>query len=389
MVSVALVALLFVWTALSLVSKDKFEKKGIEKGPLFLIFRSKKGLEAINREAKKREKLLKRLGSFAVFISIPLMAVVFFFLLSSAGNILRTPEPSPGLAPILPTGVADIPGVPSVPVIYWFISIVVILVFHEVMHGLLARAEDVPLKSLGIFSVTLIPLGAFVEPDDEVLEKKGAYQKLRVYAAGSFGNFIATLIAGIVLALLVYGIFPLGFIEAGVNIYNVTTGSPAYNSGITANLTLIGIGEKDIENVGDFRGAVSLLKPGEEIILRTDGGEFYVTPEKREGFSNGFVGIAVLPKYEVKPHVAETIGGDRAFMIYGVFFEAFFWIMYLNFAVGLTNLLPIFPLDGGRMFSLFVEKAVPAGASRITTFFYLIVLVLVFINAGPLFGLFR
>ena len=37
----------------------------------------------------------------------------------------------------------------------------------------------------------------------------------------------------------------------------------------------------------------------------------------------------------------------------------FGWIFLINFFVGLFNLLPIGPLDGGRMWSIFLDRVIP------------------------------
>jgi membrane-associated protease RseP (regulator of RpoE activity) len=388
LVSVLFYALLFFWIALQFVNKSWFEKRGVERGPLTLIFRWRRGLEVIDRIAKKRERLLKKLGTLAVYISAPLILLVVVSLFISASHILKTPDAPPGIAPILPEGIVDIPGAPSIPLAYWFLSIVVILVFHEIFHGFLARAENIPLKSLGIFALTFIPLGAFVEPDDLELEKKPAMSKLRVYAAGSMGNFIAAFLFGIVLASLLLGIAPLAFEGKGVTIFNVTDNSPAARAGLQPDLKLIGIGEIEINSLSDFRAAVSELQVGVPILVRTDQGSFQVTPEMREGFEQGYIGIAAIPEVAAKPYIAETFGERRAFRVYGTAVEGLGWIVLLNFLVGLTNLLPIVPLDGGRMFPLMMEKISPKGAKKITTLFTLFLIVLLIINIGPLFGFF-
>jgi membrane-associated protease RseP (regulator of RpoE activity) len=371
LVSVLFYALLFFWIALQFVNKSWFEKRGVERGPLTLIFRWRRGLEVIDRIAKKRERLLKKLGTLAVYISAPLILLVVVSLFISASHILKTPDAPPGIAPILPE-----------------LSIVVILVFHEIFHGFLARAENIPLKSLGIFALTFIPLGAFVEPDDLELEKKPAMSKLRVYAAGSMGNFIAAFLFGIVLASLLLGIAPLAFEGKGVTIFNVTDNSPAARAGLQPDLKLIGIGEIEINSLSDFRAAVSELQVGVPILVRTDQGSFQVTPEMREGFEQGYIGIAAIPEVAAKPYIAETFGERRAFRVYGTAVEGLGWIVLLNFLVGLTNLLPIVPLDGGRMFPLMMEKISPKGAKKITTLFTLFLIVLLIINIGPLFGFF-
>jgi membrane-associated protease RseP (regulator of RpoE activity) len=108
----------------------------------------------------------------------------------------------------------------------------------------------------------------------------------------------------------------------------------------------------------------------------------------REGFEQGYIGIAAIPEVAAKPYIAETFGERRAFRVYGTAVEGLGWIVLLNFLVGLTNLLPIVPLDGGRMFPLMMEKISPKGAKKITTLFTLFLIVLLIINIGPLFGFF-
>ncbi len=387
MVSVVTLILL-IWLLILLIPSKKFESRGIERTPLLLIFRSKKGIEVLGRAAKKRERFLRRVGTFAVILSLPLILLVFVFLFLSAGHIVKTPDPSPGLAPILPDGVADIPGVPSVPVFYWIVSIAVILVFHEVMHGLLARVEDVPLKSLGMLSVTIVPLGAFVEPDDEALEKKEAMSKLRVYAAGSFGNFLAALIGAALLLIIGTILVPLTFQQTGVFVYNVSPDSPASAAGMHENLTITAIDGIEIYDLESFREAVTGFQDGVPVGMETDEGIFTVTPRKQDGADRATIGVIALPRHEARPLVDSLIGERLAFRLHEIIVTALFWIANLNLAVGLTNLLPIFPLDGGRIVALLAETISPKRGKSITTFIYLSVLVLVFVNIAPFFGIF-
>ncbi len=388
MVSVVLIVLFVLWILLQLIDPKTFEKLGVERGLLTLIFRSKRGIEAIDRTAKKRENFFRRLGTIAAYISVPLMLLVFISLFLSASHILKTPDAPPGVAPLLPEGLVEIEGAPSIPLFYWLIAVISLLIVHELMHGLLARVEGIPIKSLGIFSVTFIPLGAFVEPDEEVLEKKSPMAKMRVYAAGSMGNFIGAAFAGLLFLIVLMVVAPLAFTTQGIVIQNVTSGSPAALAGISVNQTLLGIGTVDIKSIGDFREAVTQLEPETPISVSTSAGAYNIVPAGREGYTQGFIGIAVGADVAAKPYIAGTVGEKRAFSIYGVVVEGLYWVAILNFLVGLTNLLPIIPLDGGRMFALLMEQAAPKSHKNITTVIYLVLLVLVVINAGPLFGLF-
>lgn len=387
MVSVLLIILLVSWIILQLVPEDWLAKRGFERSLLFLIIRWQKGLDAIDRAARRWQRVFRGLGTLAVVISVPLIIVVFASLFLNAGHILNTPDAPPGVAPILPEGIADIPGVPAVPWKYWVISIVVILVFHEIMHGLVARAEDIPLRSLGIFLLTLVPLGAFVEPDDEELEKKDTMARLRVYAAGSMGNFIAALLAGLMFLGVSLVIFPIAFDTGGLEIRSIAPGSPAALGGLPENDLLISIGGHSVEDIADFGSAIKVLEPDVPVDLETESGVYTVVPIEREGFDQGYIGIAVYPRITTDPLIAGVLGEERAINIYGSALEGFRWIFLLNFLVGLTNLMPIVPLDGGRMFGLVVERISPKKSRSISTFVYLIILGAILINAGPLFNL--
>ncbi|RMF90837.1 MAG: hypothetical protein D6733_02770 [Methanobacteriota archaeon] len=387
MVSVFAALFIALWMLVLLIPQREFERRGIERSPISLIIRSEKGLDTIERAAQKRKGLLRRIGGFAVYISAPLIVVGSIALLLGAFHILTTPGAEPGMGPVLPKGITNRPGVVSVPWGYFLLSIAVILVAHEFMHGLVARAEGIPLKSLGIISVTLIPLGAFVEPDDEELERKGADSKLRVYAAGSMGNFIAALGAGLILLAILFLIVPLTFEPAGLYIYNVTADSPAYRAGLRADMALLGIGGRKITTVEDFTAAVPALRPGVPVVVNTDKGDFLVTPEALEGHEKGFIGISVLPRLKARPYVSRLFDEERVFTVFEVIINALRWIAGLNLAIGLTNILPIYPLDGGRMFALYMEERTPR-AGEIITFFNLFLLLLVIINLGPHFGLF-
>ena len=82
---------------------------------------------------------------------------------------------------------------------YILLAIAVLLIPHELAHGIASVLDKVPLKSSGVFMAIFLP-GGFVEIDEENLAKRKARTKLRVFAAGSFTN-VATW--ALVLLLLV------------------------------------------------------------------------------------------------------------------------------------------------------------------------------------------
>ena len=81
--------------------------------------------------------------------------------------LFTKPAASSGVGLVLPFKAK---GVFYVPFFYWIISIFVIAVVHEFSHGLIARANNIKVKSSGFaFLALLVPIipAAFVEPDEK------------------------------------------------------------------------------------------------------------------------------------------------------------------------------------------------------------------------------
>ncbi len=116
-----------------------------------------------------------------------------------------------------------LPGI-NLPFFEGIIALVVVLVVHEGAHAVLARIAKVPLLSSGIAFFGIIPVGAFVEPDEKKLMKVDAPRQTRVLVAGATANFLtscAAFILFLVVVLLVkaYGLMETGLAGAAMFIY--------------------------------------------------------------------------------------------------------------------------------------------------------------------------
>jgi len=107
---------------------------------------------------------------------------------------------------IIASGISLIlPGI-NIPLIEGVISLAILLVVHELSHGFLSRSERVSLNSTGIVLFGSLPVGAFVEPSDNELERASPMIKGRRLVAGSAANITFGFIFGILyLAMLYYG----------------------------------------------------------------------------------------------------------------------------------------------------------------------------------------
>ncbi len=140
-------------------------------------------------------------GTASTLVIVFFMAAMFALLLWQAFIVVRIP---PGV--IKPQQMLGIPGInPVIPLWYGIFGLIVAMVVHELAHGVLSRVGDVPVKSLGLLFL-VVPIGAFVEPDEDRLLKVDRWRRARVFAVGPVTN--------IIVAALSVMLFAWGFMAA-------------------------------------------------------------------------------------------------------------------------------------------------------------------------------
>jgi len=97
------------------------------------------------------------------------------------------------IANTAPGGTLLLPGV-NLPFVEGVIALVIIMVVHEGAHAILSRIARVPLFSSGIVLFGIIPIGAFVEPDEKKLARVDQVAQTRVLVAGSTANLFTSII---------------------------------------------------------------------------------------------------------------------------------------------------------------------------------------------------
>ncbi len=86
-----------------------------------------------------------------------------------------------------------LPGI-NLPLIEGILALAIVLIVHEGAHAILARVGKIKLQSAGLVLFGIIPVGAFVEPDEDEFKLKNRIVKTRVLVAGTAFNFFASLI---------------------------------------------------------------------------------------------------------------------------------------------------------------------------------------------------
>ncbi|MFB6155471.1 MAG: site-2 protease family protein [Haloferacaceae archaeon] len=198
-------------------------------GPLMTIH-TKRGRDLLDRLARPR-RLWRAWANVGVGIALVIMVGTFVTLIWQGVSILRQP-PAP-TAVNQPRNFLVIPGVNEflplsvAPEILF--GLLVGLVVHEGGHGLLSRVEDIRIESMGVVLLTILPIGAFVEPDEESQRAADRGGRTRMFAAGVTNNFAVTALA---FALLFGPVVGAIGVAPGVAVAGAYGGTPAADAGI-------------------------------------------------------------------------------------------------------------------------------------------------------------
>lgn len=268
----------FVWR-----DRDNIEWHGI-----MVMRRSKRGLNFLDRTAKRFPRLWRWWSTAGGILAIGIMAATFFFFLVQALKVFMVAEAVPAVGLVLPTTSTQAsfsPGVFLVPFWYWIIGIGTVAIVHEMMHGVIGRNEGFPIKSVGWFVMLILP-GAFVEPEgEEMMPEKGKDEeneeeaddddevhnpwgegsfmsKLRVLAAGSWSNITVALL--VLLAMFAVTTSAHGtrdirgvYDYQGVEIFDVANRSPARAAGFEKGMIVTNIDGHPVSDLNDFQTATN------------------------------------------------------------------------------------------------------------------------------------
>lgn len=282
----------------------------------------------------------------------------------------------PGISPMLPgikdgeigfgfLGYTDI----FIPIWYGIIALIILLTVHEISHGILSYVHKINLKSTGLLTFGIFPIGAFVEPDEDGLKKCESYKRMQIYVMGSFGNFIVAIIGAFLLASISSFAFSP---DNGIIIKGVMNDGPSY--GVLKEGMII----YKIDNEYPWKQFKN-LPPNKTITIETNEGNFtLVTTTHPSIKERGYVGIT----YSIA--INKWLVNFENFIL--ALLQCLAWIILLNFMVGITNLMPLIPFDGGKMIeeiiaSLNLNKQI---VEHIILTIIGITLFLIIINASPI-----
>lgn len=370
-----------------------------------------KGLIEVIARPKRFWNAVGDLGTVLSLLGMVAMTVLFM------ATLVVSLDPASGVQPLAASEILVIPGVnPFVPLWYGLIALILTLVVHEGGHGVLARANGMRVKSLGLL-VAVLPIGAFVEPDEDDLKAAPRRRRLRVFAAGPAVNLGTAALCLAAFALLMGATAP----EPGVHVAITVKDAPADTAGVEPGDSIVSVDGTSVADWAAFTQVMEAHSPGDtldvglddgrhldvtlssywdelgdaerEAVLREDPNamalcDARLEPDPQSGAEcaerlqdQAFLGVRPLLPGDVAfaSHpftgngrgllalVSLPIGEVRGQPFLSVYLPAFhetpfnedvfwpvatllFWVFWINLMVGLTNILPMLPLDGGHIF---------------------------------------
>ncbi len=341
------IAFILIWIV-ALTFKKQLSQNGFDIEFPIIMWKTKRLRGFINRIANISPRFWKWFMNIGLIICYGAMVLITYSLLQSLSTVLETPSVS-----IILPGV-DVPGSPIyVPFGYGIIALATVLIVHEFSHGILSRVEGIKIESIGLLLFAILP-GAFVEPNEEELQESSKLSRLRVYTAGSMANISLAVIALLIFSLISTCVIPTTFSEDGIEISRIVEGSPADNV-LQEGMIIESIDNKSLNSSNDYMELVSGFKPNQHISIATDLGVYDIElSHNPNNDSRGYMGIQASKHYVINKNVSDVWGNDLPWIWFSLS-ELFQWIFILNIGIGLFNLLPIKPLDGGHMLEILLS----------------------------------
>jgi membrane-associated protease RseP (regulator of RpoE activity) len=389
--------------------------------PLILIH-TPFGLRFFDTVANSR--LGKIYASFNIYFMPLITALAVFLIMGSLLVLFSNDSAREGIREIGPQGNLLIPGLnPILPWTYGWIGLVVTIIIHEAGHGIVARVYNTKVESTGIVLFLGIPIGAFVNIQQDELNRTTFKQKSAILTAGPLNNMILAGICFGLLFLLVSSLTPVSNIqgdETGITVLSIGENSLAKSIGLSKNSIITYINAEPIEDVQELR---KILRDNLGTTIQMQ----WISEDKKEQTksvelpasipeSKGILGVTltdaffdpglVLDNYKnlfltnplailMPPTLQQSLvpysDSMSSYYSSSIFGPAFpiianllFWIWFINFNVGIFNALPITMLDGGQWYGTLLENKIKT-KSKIKPFTILsIVFVIIVILAFTL-----
>jgi len=209
-------------------------------GPVMML-RTKRGRKFIERISSRR-RFWSSYGRASIYITFLSMIALTLFL---AWQAYRTTTEPVTIESTLGTDI-KLPGTnPLATLVYAVLAFAIAIAVHEYAHGIVSAAQSIRLESLGLL-LLVIPIGAFVEPNETELKNTLRSKRARIYSSGPAANMIIATLSFILLVGIL-GPYAQPTTE-GALVTQVASNSPAEMFGLKLWSEIISINGERIES---------------------------------------------------------------------------------------------------------------------------------------------
>ena len=353
----AIIYVLIAWGIILGVTKAlKLEKHGFEIKPYSLTYKNAQVQAALTKVLGRTRRGIRIFADVSVVAGFIMMGFGFWFLIDNITKFFDRPAEFSELTVLIP----GVTLTSSSAILYFLLSIPIVLVIHEGAHGIVATLEKIKIKTGG-FAIFIAMFAGFVEPDDEEFNKAKKISKLRVIGAGATSNVIFALALGAVLltnpffAIIVPEPMRSAFYEIpeGVTIISIMPNTGAEKAGLQSNDIITSINDIPIVTPFDFAkvklaprdtAMVTLLRNGQQMQFQIE-----ITPSP-DDTTKGLIGIIRDNSGTYKPiyNFIEWKSPELSMFL--------LWLWMISFFIGIINMLPLPILDGGKFIHSIIDK---------------------------------
>ena len=355
----AIIYVLIAWVVILLVAKSlKLEKHGFTIKAYSLTYKNSQVQSVLSKMLTRTKRGIRVFADVSVIAGFLMMGFAFWFLISNISNFFVEPTEFAELTVLIP----GVTLTSASAILYFLLSIPIVLVVHEGAHGIVATLEKIKIKNGG-FAIFIALFAGFVEPDEEDFDKAKKISRLRVIGAGATSNVIFAFALGAILltnpmfAIILPEPFLGWFYESpeGVLVLSVIEGGGAEQAGIKENDIISKINDVRIVSPIDFQKVnlipgevvnVTVLRDGQEIIFPVT---IMPAPEDPE---RGLVGIMRDNNLSFKPIYNYIEWNNPQFSMF------LLWLWMISFFIGIINMLPLPILDGGKFIHTIIDKKI-------------------------------
>ena len=330
---------------------------------------------------------LERVGILGIYVGYLGMVAILGMVFYGLYQLIFEPQAPPMFTPVLPG--FQVPGGPQIPLIQGLLALFVVVVIHEFAHGVISKLYKIRIKSSGFAMFGPIP-AAFVEPDQKKLEKASPKKQLAMYAAGPFSNVLLAIVMVALINLIALGTLSW-YAPSGLEIVDFTEEDDRF-LGVSLGEEIIAVNNISTTSLGALQRTLQEFRPGDTINISTNKNVHEIELVGHPQDENwSYLGVSLYQQVSGNNNFLESIKTPYFWFVgkpYSTTIDESLgllgWIFILTLGIGLVNLLPIGPVDGGRMFYLALrrflsEKTATWIWTKVSLLLVLFIIILIFV----------